>query len=114
MPPKQERPTSHMSEFIDFGAGSTPRHKEDPHKILNSKGAPPIISSDKFKMLVKKYNDIKKLDMQDFNSVSEMTQFIDFYNSTILKAKQNEYEKKITDLNEYYWKLWIRAIEESR
>lgn len=116
---KQERLTSQMKRLsnglIDLGGGSTPRPNEAKHVLLNSTGAPKInLDSSKFKMLIKKFEDLGKLDLQDFNSTAEMCAFLDFYNGTVKAAKQSEYDKQITDINEYYYKLWIRAIDSMR
>lgn len=101
--------------FIDLGGGSTPRPNEAKHVLLNSTGAPKLnLDNNKFKMLIKKFDDLKKLDLEDFNSTAEMCAFLDFYNGTIQAARQSEYEKQISDINEYYWKLWIRAIDSMR
>ena len=117
MPQKQEKPTSHtqkISDFIDPGGGATSRPRENPQLILPTKHTPPIMSSEKFSRLIEKFKTIGKLDREDFNSSSEMCRFLDFYNNTVTTARQNKYEKDLTDLNEYYWKLWIRAIQENR
>lgn len=97
--------------LIDLGGGATPR---DPHsQILLTKNVPPKpISNSKFKGLIKKLDELQKLDLHDFNSVSEMMQFLDFYNNTVLETRQAEYEKQITARNEYYWKLWIAAARD--
>ncbi len=99
--------------LIDLGGGATPR---DPKSqiILSNKVPPKPMNPAKFKGLIKKLDDLGKLDLEDFNTVDEMCRFIDFYNTTVLENKQSAYEKEITARNEYYWKLWIRAVDEAR
>lgn len=99
---------------MDPGSGATLRPRENPDILLKTSGPIKIISNEKFKQMVKKMDDLGKVDVTDFNSVLEFCQFIDFYNDTILKSRQNEYQRAITDRNEYYWKLWVRAIEAMR
>ena len=103
-----------MKDFIDLGGGATPRPKEKPDIVLGAGAPRRIISSDKFKMLLRKYDETGRLDREDFNDSKDVCDFIDFYNNTVLKTKQSEYDKMVTDRNEYYWKLWIRAIEDAR
>ena len=103
------------NDFIDLGGGATPRPKERPDILLNSKGLPKInLDNAKFKGLIKKFEALGHLDIEDFNTTAEMGAFLDFYNTVVQRAKQSEYDKQITDMNEYYWKLWIRAIDEVR
>jgi hypothetical protein len=99
--------------LIDLGGGATPRDPHDKSIVLSTKVPARIMDPGKFKELIKKLDDLGKLDLHDFNTVSEMCQFLDFYNQTVVDKKQSDYDKEITARNEYYYKLWIRAIEES-
>ena len=116
MPQKLARlisPTQKSSDFISI-PGGTPRPRENPDFLLKTTGPPKIISNEHFRMMIKKMDELGKVDTTDFNSVKEFCQFVDFYNDTVLKSRQNEYQKETTARNEYYWKLWIKTIEASR
>ncbi len=115
MQPLQERqtsPVSKKSDFIDLGGGMTPRPKENPDILLRSSGTTlPNINVSKFKTLLRKYTETGKVDKEDFNSGPELGAFIDFINNTKTAAKQKEFNETITEINKYYWKLWIKAME---
>lgn len=100
--------------LIDLGGGATPRDPKDKSILLSHKVPPKPISSEKFKELMKKMEYFGKVSNEDFNSIPEMCQFVDFYNNTRKEKKENEFNKEVTARNEYYYKLWIRAIEDSR
>lgn len=114
MPHRPGEQVSQNKDFIYLGGGAAPRPREKPDLLLTTKLPPRPVASSKFKELLKKFEHTKKLDLEDFNSAHEIGQFVDFYNNTVVKKRQTEYEKAISDRNEYYWKLWIKAMEESR
>ena len=82
--------------------------------MITTKMPRKIMSSDKFKKLIKKYDEAGIIDREDFKDVRELCDFIDFYNSVVVRAKEKDFERELTGMNEYYWKLWIRNIEEQR
>jgi len=95
-----------MSDFIDLGGGAALRPKEDPKILLNNGVAPKPISPIKFKKMLKKFNELGKLDRNDFNSGKELGQFVDFYNEMVKKKRQDYDDNEIHEISK-----WVARLE---
>lgn len=41
-----------------------------------------------------------------------VTHVLDLFNEGVKKRKEKAFEKDMNDRNLYYWKLWVKALEE--
>lgn len=56
----------------------------------------------------KKFEALGKLDLEDFNSAAEMTQFLDWYNLTQEESNKRYYENEIVEISKLLARLQTR------
>ena len=67
-------------------------------------------TSDKLQRL----KETNTIDGFTAGGAKEVGRIVDLHNDFVTRKKDKRFEKDMNDRNLYFWKLWLKALEEAR